>query len=77
MTPTLPPTSITPHREVAGIRNATMRVFDGRSLDLQTQFSSLEGLINYDVSVQAVNDIGTGPPSDSMVFTPQPEQPSE
>ncbi|XP_064404176.1 proto-oncogene tyrosine-protein kinase ROS-like isoform X2 [Halichondria panicea] len=62
-------------REVAGIRNATMRVFDGRSLDLQTQFSSLEGLINYDVSVQAVNDIGTGPPSDSMVFTPQLEQP--
>ncbi len=86
ITPTsLPPTPITPtslpplllphtyhHRELDGVRNATRSVLS-TSLNLQTDFPALEALVNYGITVQAVNDVGTGPPSTSVVFTPQLE----
>ncbi len=62
-----------PHRELEGVRNATKSVVSNggpTSLNLRTDFSDLVALVNYGITVQAVNDVGTGPPSTSVVFMP-------
>ncbi len=44
------------------------------SLNLQSDFPDLVSLVNYGITVQAVNDVGTGPPSTSVAFMPQQVQ---
>ena len=81
-TPIPPPHLLPPHlsppppqRQLEGVRNATRSVLS-TSLDLQTDFSELEALVDYEVTVQAVNNVGTGPLSTGVVFNPR-QGPSE